>query len=476
MKKIILAFLLLCLFNIPIAFASSERVAVESDAPEDKIYEKEDTWLSVGLKSVSTANTQNLKSDGGFWLVSFEDKGYRLLEDYSAYTELKVVLKSKAIQVQTTDGTLLTKLENNMGLLSKVENARIVSDKEERMFTIGKKTYRDGVSFLIKEKGLMAVNRVLMEHYTQGVVPRELNQSHPLEALKAQAVIVRTFAMGNIYKHSSLGYQICDSSDCQVYGGVDGEQDGCTKACKETEKLILMYDGKPAGGYYFPNSSGYTMNSEDVWSATLGYARSVKDEFATGYTWNSSMTFDAIKEKLNKNGKNCNSIISVSVEKRLANGAVSSVLIKTDAGDYSYTKTGITSFFGLKSLFFYIGNSDYPKKGSTTYVSEALYSQAENIFHISDEVFVMGASETVQTSLKNLYRMAGAKVLSAFYAQKNASSNDVALSGTVYFTGYGSGHGVGLPQNSASAMAKAGNNFEQILKYYFTDVELTDNY
>ena len=141
----------------------------------------------------------------------------------------------------------------------------------------GKGAYRDVIEYRPGlSGGVTAVNRVELENYIRGVVPNESPASWPLEALKAQAVAARSYALG-----TGTGNAVFDHYDTvasQVYGGYSSENARTNRAVARTRGEILRHDGKVIVAYFHSTSGGYTENNENVWGgAPLGYIRGVRD-------------------------------------------------------------------------------------------------------------------------------------------------------------------------------------------------------
>jgi stage II sporulation protein D len=133
--------------------------------------------------------------------------------------------------------------------------------------------------------GVTAVNTLDLETYLLGVVPREIPVTQ-FEAVKAQAVAARTYAVGQMGRRESLGFDFYASVQDQVYGGIDAENDIATRAVAETAGEILTYDGEPIDAFYHSTCGGRTAAIEEVWrSAPVPYLRSVSDERPGGGAW-----------------------------------------------------------------------------------------------------------------------------------------------------------------------------------------------
>jgi len=104
------------------------------------------------------------------------------------------------------------------------------------------------------------VNVLKMDQYVRGVVPSEMPSSWSPEALKSQAVAARTYATRDREAHRSRYYQTCDTTSCQVYGGVGAEAASSNRAVRQTSRQILRYAGEPAFTQFSSSSGGYTGN------------------------------------------------------------------------------------------------------------------------------------------------------------------------------------------------------------------------
>jgi stage II sporulation protein D len=124
--------------------------------------------------------------------------------------------------------------------------------------------YRGAIELSLGRKGLLqAINVVDLEDYLRGVVPKEMGpQQYPeVEALKAQAVAARTYALGSRNGFPDDGYDLCATARCQVYGGVAAEQPLTDRAVAETRGLVVAAEGRLIRAYFSATCGGHT---EDV--------------------------------------------------------------------------------------------------------------------------------------------------------------------------------------------------------------------
>jgi hypothetical protein len=114
---------------------------------------------------------------------------------------------------------------------------------------------------------------VPLEQYLKGVVAAEMGPSKPLEALKAQAIAARSYAVSS-RRHAQDGADVCATTHCQAWDPHSGDPDS-DHAVDETSGQVVTYGGRIVGTPYFGHCDGHTRNSEDVWSRKVGYCQSV---------------------------------------------------------------------------------------------------------------------------------------------------------------------------------------------------------
>src|SRR5207253_8623205 len=137
---------------------------------------------------------------------------------------------------------------------------------DDAFVKIGDKLYRGDV--LIREASpgkLTAINVVGMERYLMGVVPFEIGRKVGIEAMKAQAIAARTYAIGNMNGRGALGFDFYNTVADQVYGGTSGEDSLITRAVMETRGEVLMHAGRPILAYYSSTCGGHTADVNESW-------------------------------------------------------------------------------------------------------------------------------------------------------------------------------------------------------------------
>jgi stage II sporulation protein D len=132
--------------------------------------------------------------------------------------------------------------------------------------------------FLNKSGKITVVNQLGMEEYLLGVVPAEMSPaSYPdFDALAAQAIVARTYALKNIGRYGSEGFDLSDDTRTQVYGGVTAEKDATNDAVRRTSGLAIYYEGKPIDAMYMSTCGGRTEDSSAVFDTPdVPYLKSV---------------------------------------------------------------------------------------------------------------------------------------------------------------------------------------------------------
>lgn len=161
-------------------------------------------------------------------------------------------------------------------------NAIFIQNPDGRGFLATKRKWYRGDMIIYNIDGrLTVVNSLPLEEYLMGVVPSEMPSKWNMEAHKAQAIAARSYALANLNKRASHGYDLKDTPHDQAYGGASAETPQTTRAVLSTKGEVLTYDNKIIPAYYHASSGGKTISAGAVWSHDLPYIRSV-DGFDKG--------------------------------------------------------------------------------------------------------------------------------------------------------------------------------------------------
>ncbi len=161
-------------------------------------------------------------------------------------------------------------------------NALYITNPDKKGFLATKKRWYRGDMFIYNVNGtLTIVNSLPLEEYLMGVVPAEMPSKWNYEAHRAQAIAARSYALANINKRASHGYDLKDTPHDQAYGGASSETPQTTRAVLSTKGEVLVYENRIIPAYYHASSGGKTISAGSVWSHDLPYIQSV-DGFDKG--------------------------------------------------------------------------------------------------------------------------------------------------------------------------------------------------
>jgi stage II sporulation protein D len=197
------------------------------------------------------------------------------------------------------------------------------------------------------------VNVVSMDQYVMGVVPYEMPASWHAEAVKAQAVAARTYATWSRNQNFRRHYQICDTTACQVYGGIDSEDPRSNAAVRATRRQILTHDGKPAFTQFSASSGGWTS------AGRVPYLPAKKDPY-DGWEGNDNRRWTATVDagQLERSHPEIGDLTRILVTSRDGNGdwqgRVTELVLDGTRGTATISGDSFRWAFGLKSTWFSI--------------------------------------------------------------------------------------------------------------------------
>ena len=313
------------------------------------------------------------------------------------------------------DGKHLRVNEKKIAANSVTIQAAEAGQIDKFRFTAGGRDYRGAAVALLKGSALTLINQVRAEDYLYSVVPEEMPSEWPPEAVKAQAVAARTFALKNRGRHNSQGYDLCMSTHCQVYGGTASEKAASNKAVDATRGETLVYDNKLIEAFFHTDSGGMTENSEDVWGNRLPYLRAATEVQTHTLPWEKTVTAEQMVKHIQQS---------------------------------SHKQIGKLKKIELSVLHFGKKNNDRSISGRVKHVT------------------FIGSKGRAEVTGNDLRTMLGLKSTLFTMSLKN---------GSVIIKGYGWGHGLGLSQYGAKAWA-AQKDYKAILAHYYQDTTLKKLY
>ena len=406
--------------------------------------------VKVGLYYSSSAKANlTLSSDTGFQIGYMQDNTFVPLYPM-AETSLSLAWSSSAsLMINGTPANITN------GNIAFVSNSSVIS--------LDGVAYRGTIELIpTAENTFTVINFVNINDYIASVVGKEMSPSWHIEALKAQAVCARSYTISTFNKHSSLGFNLCATQDCQVYKGISGESEKTVQAAHETKNQVLTYEGKVASTLYSSSNGGSTAYSKNVWGNDVPYLTGKADIHEnpaeiSNSPWQVKLTNEEIKEKLGQNDIDIGDIYDIKVTGADEFGRTYKVTIYGTKGSFDLVNDKTRTFFGLRSQKYSITDS----KTNTA----KLYAKG------SGEASRVSSYNCISSSgVKETPAQIGVQTVSGIksYSIRNSSIPD----GTYLLDGTGWGHGLGMSQWGAKAMADKGFSYTDILEFYYTGTTL----
>lgn len=354
-----------------------------------------------------------------------------------------------------------------------------------RMLSLGRTSgfpeYRGEIWIQKEEGGYVVINKLPLEEYLYSVVSSEMPATYPEEALNAQAVCARTYALYQMNKsyYSPYGANVDDTVNSQVYNNV-AETKESKKAVKTTQEQYLEYEEAPIPSYFYSTSCGFTSDAGDVWIGEGENPKYLKGHFQGAgermddlsnekafqtflengaeecfesgeawYRWNVSISLDDLTRHFNKNLFNW------------TKNKASYYLVSVDGDFVEQEEDSIGKIKNIKIV-------DRSKGGV---IREIVVTGTEGIVKIIGEYQIRKAlcPENTEITLKD-GAIQNCSMLPSAYLTVQISQKELMMQGGGY------GHGVGLSQNGAKAMANLNYSYEEILDFYYPGVTLVYGY
>ncbi len=292
-----------------------------------------------------------------------------------------------------------------------VDQGFVIKSYDKRGIWVGSKRYSGLINIQNLKNEIFVVNTIGIEKYLTSVVGSEMPHRWPLEALKAQSIASRTYALK---KTGNDLYDIDSTQIDQVYNGLESKTYKTNKAVNNTRSLVILHKNKLINALFHSSSGGMTENSEDVWRNKYPYLISVKD-------------FDQNNPKM--------------YWKKIFSDKELQIL---------FPKIG-----GIKGVEIL----DITKTG-----------RVKNIKLIGN----YGSLDFSGTNLRKKMRLKSTLFRFKFITDNNQKENKKTkkLNDSLLITGMGSGHGVGMSQWGAKDLAKRGYKAKNILKHYYKEIQI----
>jgi stage II sporulation protein D len=360
------------------------------------------------------------------------DQQNRVVANFGANERWTFTARGNEVIATSPTGTTASSSGTPLRLQTAANGWLMINDKAYRGEMLLRRAGNDRITL---------INVLDMERYLLGVVPFEIGRAQgQLEAIKAQAIAARTYAIGGMGSRNALGFDFYATVADQVYGGASGEDTMVSRAVMETRGEIITYQGEPIIAYYSSTCGGRTAAVPEVWPWRNGrpYLKSVSDMRPDGqsaycdasnrYRWTVTWSEDSLKH----------------------------VLQNTIGGR-------------LNNPNFRIERIDDIRITGTT---ESGRAEALNI--VLDGNTHRIPADSIRWVLRP--RVNGSLNSSLIFELHSLASGPGQPVTRLEVEGGGWGHGVGMCQFGAIGRAKAGHNYRQILGAYYSDTEITRLY
>ena len=228
----------------------------------------------------------------------------------------------------------------------------------EMITTIDGKKYPGTVKLVLKNNQLVVINLTTADEYLRGVIPGEMPTSWHLEALKAQTIAARTFALKNRRRHAADGYDLCSTTHCQVYKDLSAAVESSDAAIEATFGEVLMYNGALINATFHSDSGGMTEDAAEVWGQAVPYLIAVEDFDTKTYPWNKKI---AVKDFVAALGSDIGTLKAIKLSAleigrgaadRSSSGRVKFLIAVGSKGEVKITGVEMRTKFKLQSTLF----------------------------------------------------------------------------------------------------------------------------
>ena len=389
-------------------------------------------------------------------------EGRAFIEEQIIENSTVIIRRTESsIVVEDTDGnTLYTESGNNgVGLRP------FYTDFWEERFTFEGTGYRGSLKLIKDGDAFAAINVVDIDQYLYGVVSREMSDTWPIEALKAQAICSRNYAAQNIGKHESYGFDICANTHCQMYTGMSREAESIYNAVDETRGMVLTYNGGLCDCYYSAAMGSSTEDVKYVWGNEVPYLVSVDNSFENtanipNGVWSGVLTVDEASTIMRNRGYEVGDVQKIEALEYSPNGRVTKLRVTGNTAIKTLEREECRTIFNSvtkSQMFTVVGDGEAESMASVAVTDgeTLIRRRPKQIEILSDMGRHIITGETLYTT-NGTY-------------QKTYADAETASALNTYFTfkGTGWGHGVGMSQYGAKGMAESGYNFSEILTHYF---------
>ena len=343
-----------------------------------------------------------------------------------------------------------------------VDGGAVLRPADNRVLIDGRPYRGTGEVVVNGNRTLAGVNELPMEEYLYGVVPRELPPVPygEIEALKAQAVAARTYAMRGLGKRASNGYDLLPTTTDQVYGGLAAEHPLSSQAVDQTAGIVAKYNGALIEALYSSTSGGFTSSNEEIFNSDpVAYLRSVPDA-PRGEAFNKVPTLDVFKRHANPRSL-----------RNYSAGDYEADWSRYHRWTFEWTAEEISA--ALSSW----RGTDVGTVHAINVLERGPSGRVLLIEYVTDAGTFTARKDLIRSSLRfiNASGSFSSMLSTLFYIEPVIDPRTKALAGFVAWGG-GWGHGVGMSQTGAVGMAERNATYEEILNHYYQGITLDRAY
>ena len=404
-------------------------------------------------------------------VLILKNKKIRIRADRS----IPLKIKSERFSNETINGLTLKKQNNRTTLFFDKNKQKIydlqnnerllVRSSDRRGIWVGQKRYAGKLKIFIRDNDILVVNVIGIEKYLNSVVGSEMPAKWPIEALKAQAIASRTYALRQ--KGNSI-YDIDSTNKNQVYIGLEAGTNKTKRAVKSTRSLVLTFNKKLINSLFHSSSAGMTENSQDVWKNQYPYLSSVKDFDKNNpkLAWNKKFS----QSQLQKLFPMIGGIKQIEILNVTSTGRVKNAKVHGESGTEQISGVDIRKRMNLKStLVRFKFLEDNETKSLEDKPKTHIVKAGDNLFDIAYKYKVNMQDIVALNSIKDSSIININQIL---LIPKSSLNNFSTAGKMLLVSGFGSGHGVGMSQWGARYMANKGEKAEDILKHFYRGVKI----
>ena len=348
-----------------------------------------------------------------------------------------------------------------------------VKSADKRGIWVGQKRYSGKLNLYVINSDILVINVIGIEQYLSSVVGSEMPTKWPMEALKAQAIASRTYAMkqkGNNF------YDIDSTQKNQVYDGLEAMTKKTTLAVRSTRSLVLTYKNKLINALFHSSSGGMTENSQDVWQNAYSYLSSVRDFDKTNpkLKWKRNFSYESLQELFPTIG-GVNRINILDITKT---GRVKNIELHGSKGSKKISGTEFRKLMNLNST---LVRFEFIEEKSNENLIESAPDKLKNensIYFVKMGDSLYDIADSYKVSVDEIVALNGIKDPSLININQrllipiSLENNLIPIKKTLVATGIGSGHGVGMSQWGARYMALKGEKAGDILRHFYKGIRI----